>query len=225
MEIFEREIKLLGLEKFEKLTKSNILVVGIGGVGGYVCEMLARCGIGNLSIVDFDTIAPSNINRQIIALHSTIGTKKTEAFEKRLLDINPNLNLKIFNERLTENNFGDIVNTDFDYVIDAIDTFENKISLICYCKNKGINIISAMGAGNRFGIPQYVVCDIYKTSNDGLAKKVRKELRSRGIKDLTVVCSTEPSTPVSGCVGSIAYQPSVCGITLASYVVNRIIKE
>lgn len=225
MEIFEREIKLLGLEKFEKLTKSNILVVGIGGVGGYVCEMLARCGIGNLTIIDFDTIAPSNINRQIIALHSTIGTKKTEAFEKRLLDINPNLNLKIFSERLTENNFDDIVNTDFDYVIDAIDTFENKISLICYCKNKGINIISAMGAGNRFGIPQYVVCDIYKTFNDGLAKKVRKELRNRGIKDLTVVCSTEPSMSASGVVGSIAYQPSACGITLASYVVNSIIKE
>lgn len=225
MEIFEREIKLLGIERFEKLQNSNILVVGLGGVGGYVCEMLVRCGVGNLTIADFDTVSTSNINRQIVALHSTVGIYKTDAFKTRLKDINPNLNLTLINQKISSENLDLILKNKFDFVVDAIDTFENKIDLICACKKLNLNIISAMGAGNRVDIPQYVVCDIYKTTNDGLAKKVRKELRKRGIDSLTVVCSTHPAISVNSGVGSIAYQPSVCGIMIASYIINQIIKE
>lgn len=224
-EIFEREIKLLGIQKYEKLKKSHVLVVGLGGVGGYACEMLARCGIGNLTIVDFDVVSRSNINRQIVALNSTVGIFKTTAFEKRLKDINPNINLNIITEKISNDNMDKLLSASYDYVVDAIDMLESKIDLICGCKTRNINIVSAMGAGNRVGIPQYNVCDIYDTSNDGLAKKIRKELRKRNISNLDVVCSSEQSIKLEGQVGSIAYHPSVCGITLAAYVINQLIKE
>lgn len=223
MNRFDREKVLIGENHFKKIESSKILVVGVGGVGGYVCEILARCGVGEITIVDFDKIDITNINRQIIALTSNIGKYKVDILKQRLLDINPNLKINVIKEQLTCDNVENIVNNNYDYVIDAIDQIRNKIELICACKKNGLNIISAMGTGNRVDVPQYIVCDVYKTQDDGLAKKVRKLLRERGINKLDVVCSLNKKVN-SDIVGSIAYHPSICGITLASFVIEKIIK-
>ena len=223
MERFERQIGLMTSHQFDKLQKAHVLVVGVGGVGGYVCEMLVRCGVGKLTIVDFDKVTKSNINRQIIALESTLGKYKVDVLKDRLLDINPRLELCVKNMKLRPDNIPSVVDNKYDYVVDAIDMLYSRIELICYCKENNINVISSMGAGNRIDIPQYVVCDLYETRDDGLAKRLRKRLRKRNVNTHDVVyCKTVPHC--QNFVGSIAYHPSVCGITLASFVVNQLIK-
>ena len=223
MERFERQIGLMTSHQFDKLQKAHVLVVGVGGVGGYVCEMLVRCGVGKLTIVDFDKVTKSNINRQIIALESTRGKYKVDVLKDRLLDINPRLELCVKNMKLRPDNIPSVVDNKYDYVVDAIDMLYSRIELICYCKENNINVISSMGAGNRIDIPQYVVCDLYETRDDGLAKRLRKRLRKRNVNTHDVVyCKTVPHC--QNFVGSIAYHPSVCGITLASFVVNQLIK-
>ena len=223
MERFERQIGLLTKEQFEKLQNAHIMVVGVGGVGGYACEMFARTGIGKLTIVDFDKVTKSNINRQIIALESTIGKYKVDVLKQRLLDINPNIKIEVKNLKLRPDNVPCIFDDKYDYVIDAIDMLYSRIELICFCKENNINIISSMGAGNRIDIPQYAVCDLYETHDDGLAKRLRKRLRKRQI-DKHDVAFCKSSQVLQDHVGSISYHPSVCGITIASYVINQIIK-
>lgn len=220
---FERTQKLIGKEGLQRLFASKVLVVGVGGVGGYAVEMLARAGVGTIGIMDSDDVDVTNLNRQIIALNSNVGMSKVESFEKRIVDINPNCKVIAIKERFSASN-SNILDGDWDYVIDAIDSFEDKVNLICLAKEKGLNIVSAMGAGNRIVSCDFEICDIYKTSYDALAKKLRKALRERGVKSLYVCYTKEPSISITGGVGSMSYVPPVCGIKIAGYVINQILQ-
>lgn len=216
---------LLGSKQLQKIKNSCILVFGVGGVGGYAVEMLARCGVGKIILVDFDKVDETNINRQIIALNSTIGKSKVSVMKDRILDINPDLIIETFEERVSSNNISKFFNQKIDFVVDAIDSIDDKVALIKYCKENNINIVSALGAGNRVGIPNFEVCDIYKTQNDGLARKLRKLLKDEGILDLAVVYTKDtPQKTENNVVGSIAYYPAVSGCMMASYVINKIIE-
>lgn len=222
MEQFERTELLIGKENIQKLASKNVIVFGVGGVGGYVCEMLVRTGIENITIVDFDTVSVSNINRQIIALNSTVGKYKVDVMKERLLDINPNCNVVVIKNKLLPENLQDFNLEEFDYVADCIDMKNSKVALIEYCCNKNINIISAMGAGNKFGIPNFVVKDIYKTSYDGLAKVLRRKLKQLGVKHHNVVVCEQQSKDLVP-VGSIVFYPAMCGCVLASKIINDFI--
>lgn len=218
----DRTELLLGKEKLEKLKKSFVTVIGLGGVGGITATMLARCGVGKLRLVDFDKVDETNINRQVVANIKTVGKFKTDVIREMILDINPNCVVEAITARLTKDNIQNLIlkNT---FVIDAIDSVKDKVELCDYCYKKEIPIISAMGAGNRYDLPNFKILDIYKTSNDGLAKVMRKLLRERGVKNLNVVaCSSEADKKMP--VGSIAYYPAMCGSMLCAYVVNEIIK-
>ncbi len=224
MSFTERTEILIGKQGIEKLQSSHIAVFGVGGVGGYTCEMLVRAGIGEITIIDFDTVAMSNINRQIVALTSTVGKLKVDVFKSRLLDINPNLIVNVFPIKFCEDNIDLIFNKHYDYVVDAIDDLDNKILLIKTCHDKNIEIVSAMGAGNRCDIPAFGVADVYKTYNDGLAKLIRKRLRSVGVEKHNVVFTKSVSQPKSHIVGSISYYPPMCGCTLSAFVINELLK-
>lgn len=220
---FSRTEALIGKDNLTKLQNLHAVIVGVGGVGGVTATMLARAGVGKLTIVDFDTIAPSNLNRQIIAFESTIGRKKVDVLKEMILDINKNIQITAIDQRLTKENLSIVDSADI--VIDAIDSVEDKVALIAYCKQKDIKIISAMGAGNRYQLQNFQVCDIYKTHDDGLAKVVRKKLKEMGIAKHKVVCANSPQDcSPQGVVGSISYTPTMCGCTLAGEVVNMVIK-
>ncbi|MDE6189268.1 MAG: ThiF family adenylyltransferase [Clostridia bacterium] len=221
---FDRTKKLIGEDGLLRLFESRVLVVGVGGVGGYAVEMLARSGVGTIGIMDGDAVDATNLNRQIIALNSTLGKSKVEAFGKRIADINPNCNVIELNERFSLENCK-ALDMGWDYVVDAIDSFEDKVNLICLAKEKGLNIVSAMGAGNRAANCVFEISDIYKTSYDALAKKLRKSLRERGIKSLDVCYTKTQGVSICGGVGSISFVPPVCGITIAGYVVERLLKR
>ncbi len=222
----QRTELLLGEEKQNQLKSKNILIVGVGGVGGYVCELLARCGIQNMTIADFDIVDKSNLNRQIFALNSTIGTPKVDAAKERLMDINPEINLRTLQTRLSPETIYQIFNEKFDMVVDAIDDTKNKTFLIEFCHKNNIECVSALGSGNRAQIPIFEVTDLSKTENDGLAKKIRLELRNRGINHHTVVYSKQDRVKVEGnTIGSISYFPSMCGCVIAGYVVNKLLEE
>lgn len=227
MKRFDREINLIGKENFNKITSKKVIVFGVGGVGGYVVEMLTRSGISNLTIVDFDTINITNINRQIISLSSNIGKLKVDEFEKRIKDINPNINLQTISKRLTEDNIEDFNLCEYDYVIDCIDSFKDKLSLIKYCSKNNIKIISSMGAGNRYKPTNYQVLDIYKTKNDAMARKLRNSLKKMGINKLKVCCCDTLSDNETDKtkVYSMSYNVALCGITISSFIINDIIKN
>ena len=216
---------LLGSKQLQKIKNSCILVFGVGGVGGYAVEMLVRCGVSKIILVDFDKVDETNINRQIIALNSTIGQSKVSVMKNRILDINPDSIVETFEERVSSDNISKFFKEKIDFVVDAIDSLNDKVALIKYCKENNINIVSALGAGNRVGIPNFEVCDIYKTQNDGLARKLRKLLKDEGILDLAVVYTKDtPQKTENNIVGSIAYYPAMSGCMIASYVVNKIIE-
>lgn len=224
MENFKRTEILIGKENMDVLSNAHILVVGVGGVGGYVVEMLARCGVGELTIVDFDVVSTSNINRQIIALSSTVGAPKVDVLKKRILEINPLCKVNAIFEKFTVENSDKILNDKIDFVVDAIDNLENKVLLAVEAEKRNLNIISAMGAGNRIGIPNFQICDVFKTYNDGLARKFRKMLKDNGVKKLKVAFSNETTIKTSErVVGSISYFPAMCGATIAGYVINCLI--
>ena len=228
MEEFCRTERLLGAAAVEKLSQSRVAVFGIGGVGGHAAEALVRSGIGALDIVDGDEVALSNINRQIIALHSTVGMPKTEAAAERFLDINPNLRLKKFQLRLSEETAGEFDFSAYDYVIDAIDDVRAKVLLAVKCKESGTPLISSMGAGNKVDPTKFQIADIYKTSVCPLARVMRRELKQRGIEHLKVVFSTElPAAPTKEgervVPASCAFVPSVAGLIIASEVVKDIV--
>lgn len=233
MEQFLRTELLLGKEKMEKLKNAKVAIFGIGGVGGYVCEALARSGITSFVLIDHDTVSVTNINRQIIALNSTIGKYKTDVMKERILDINPKANVEVKKCFYLPENAHEFDFSEYTYVVDAVDTVTAKISIIMRAIECNIKIISSMGAGNKLDPTKFQVADIYKTSVCPLAKVMRHELKKRGVKKLKVVFSTElPITPEkiikdenNGKVipGSTAFTPSVAGIILASEVIKDII--
>ena len=228
MKQFERSVLILGEESFDKLSKSKVLVVGAGGVGGYVIEALVRAGVGGIGIADFDTVDITNINRQIIATHKTIGMKKTEAFSERIKDINPNIDIDLYDIKVDRENVLELFEKDYDYIVDCIDNITAKLAIIEKAKEKGIGIISAMGAGNKLNPALFQVTDISKTSVCPMAKIIRRELKKRNIKKVKVVFSKEE--PVKRreksegrpTVGSISFVPSVAGLIMASEVVKDI---
>ena len=221
--MFSREIKLIGDDGLQRLVASRVLVVGVGGVGGYVVEMLARAGVGTIGMMDKDVVDISNKNRQIIALDSTLGMPKVKAFEQRIKDINANCSVISICERFSADNTY-VLDMGWDMVVDAIDSFADKVELICLAKQKGLDIISAGGAGNRVELCDFEICDIYKTSYDPLAKKLRKALKDRGIKNLDICYTKSPAIVCDG-VGSISYIPPLSGIKIAGYVVGRLLEK
>ena len=230
--IFQRTELLIGSENLEKLKKSHVIVFGAGGVGGYVIEALARAGVGELSIVDFDTVDITNLNRQIIALQSTVGRLKTSVVKERLLSINPEIIVHEYPEKFTgENRDKFFKDKRYDYIVDAIDIITSKLILAEEAQAGNIPIISSMGTGNKIEPTMLEVADINRTSVCPLARVMRKELKNRGIKKLKVVYSKEvPRKPYneSGSrekkvnVGSISFVPSTAGLIIASEVVKDI---
>lgn len=224
MSFCERTVLLVGEQNIKKLQNKKVIIFGCGGVGGYVVEMLARTGIGSLCLVDFDTVSESNINRQIIALTDTIGQYKTDCFADRIKKINKDCNVCVHNQKLSAESIDMFDLKQYDYVIDCIDDVKAKVELIKYCDQNKIKLVSSMGAGNRYDMPNFVVGDIFDTKNDGLAKAVRIRLKKAGIKKAKVVYTTNlPSK--SDVVGSIAYYPAMCGITISAFVINQLIKS
>lgn len=231
---FSRTELLIGKEGLEKLSASRVAVFGIGGVGGHTVEALVRTGIGTIDIIDNDKVALTNINRQIYALHSTLGKYKVDAAKDRILDINPNIivnSYKIFYNTETANEF-DFNN--YDYIVDAIDTVSSKIELIVQAEKTGTPIISSMGAGNKMNPAEFEVTDIYKTSVCPLAKVMRHELKKRRIKKLKVVYSTEipfkpeqseEQTSKKRIPASNAFVPSTAGLIIASEVIKDLLKD
>ena len=228
--IFQRTELLIGKENLNKLQHSHVIVFGVGGVGGFAIEALVRSGIGEISIVDFDTVDLTNLNRQIIATQDSIGKLKTSVMKDRLLSINPNVIVHEFPEKFSMEN-SDLFFKDkkYDYIVDAIDLVTSKLALAEIAKNLSIPIISSMGTGNKIEPTMLEVADINKTSVCPLARVMRKELKNRGIKKLKVVYSKElPKKPFneSGSrekkvnVGSIAFVPSTAGLIIASEVVK-----
>lgn len=221
--MWSRTVRLIGEEGLFKLINKKVLVVGVGGVGGYVVEMLARCGIGTLGIMDFDKVDISNINRQIVALNSTVGKNKVDVLKDRITDINPDCQVIAIHEKFSLQN-SSVLDGQWDYVVDAIDSFVDKVELICLAKQKGLNIISAMGAGNRAELCDFEITDIYKTSYDGLAKKLRKALKERNIAHLDVCYTKAQPVSTEHGVGSMSYVVASCGIKIAGFVINSLLK-
>ena len=215
---------LIGEDGIDKLHKSRVAVFGIGGVGGYVCEALVRSGVSSFDLIDKDVVSVSNINRQIIALHSTVGRPKVEVMKERMLDINPSVNVNTYECFFLPENADDFPFEEYDYVIDAVDTVTAKIELIMRCKKLGIPVISSMGAGNKLDASAFEVSDIYKTSVCPLAKVMRRELKKRGVKDLKVVYSKENPVTNSRPPGSVAFVPSTAGLIIAGEVVRDLIR-
>lgn len=231
-DIFSRTELLIGSSALQKLKNSSVAVFGIGGVGSFTAEALARGGIGSLTLVDNDTVSETNINRQMFALHSTIGKMKTTAAKERLCDINPQLKLTECNIFYLPENADSIDISGFDYVVDAIDTVSGKIALAEACSRLGVPVISSMGTGNKLDPTLFEVTDIYKTSVCPLARVMRTELKKRGVKKLKVVYSKEiPQNKVADTFcgrhapGSISFVPSVAGLIIAGEVIKDLIKE
>ena len=232
---FSRTQLLIGEKSMEELAKKTVAIFGVGGVGGYTVEALARSGIGHFVLIDDDLVNLTNINRQILATHKTIGRPKVEVAKERILDINPNVTVKIHKTFYLPANRDEFDFSKYDYVVDAIDTVTAKIDIIVRCYESNIPVISAMGAGNKMNPTMLEVADIYKTEMDPLAKVMRRELKKRGVKKLKVVYSKEKAlTPLEADIeeedskrrsipGSVAFVPSVSGLIIASEVVKDLI--
>ena len=230
---FCRTELLVGEEGINKLHNSKVIVFGIGGVGSFVVEALTRAGVGNLILVDNDTICISNLNRQIHATQATVGNVKVEAMKERVLSINPNCNVEAKQVFITADNIEEIIPSDIDYVVDAIDTVTSKLALAEYCYKNNINIMSSIGTGNKMDPSQFRVTDVFKTKVCPLAKVMRYELKKRGVKKLKVVYSEEmPMKPDKGRAvpsqkrqtpGSISFVPPVAGMIIGGEVVKDLV--
>lgn len=245
---FSRTQLLLGTDAMERLAGSRVAVFGIGGVGGYVCEALVRSGVGAFDLIDNDQVCLSNLNRQIIATHKTIGRYKTGVMKERMLDINPDVDVRIHNCFFLPENADQFPFEAYDYVVDAVDTVTAKIALVMKANELNIPIISSMGAGNKLDASKFEVTDIYKTKVCPLAKVMRRELKKRGVKKLKVVYSEEKPLTPNACQennnktndagiadagqthsrrstpGSVAFVPSVAGLIIAGEVVKDLTK-
>lgn len=231
---FSRTELLLGAEGIATLRNAKVMVFGVGGVGSHCIEALARCGVGKLVLIDNDTVSMTNINRQSIAYHSTIGRHKTEVMKQRIADICPETRVVTYERFIGRDNLDDILAEKPDYIIDAIDTVTAKLALVEKAAENGIPLISSMGTGNKLHAELFEITDISKTSVCPLCKVMRKELKARGIKKLKVLYSKEQPVDVSGksteedpgkrrCIpGSISFVPPVAGLLLAGYVVREL---
>lgn len=229
-----RSAMLLGENGIEKLAAAKVAVFGVGGVGGYVCEALARAGVGELHLFDNDTVSLSNINRQIIALHSTVGRPKVEVMRERILDINPHCKVVTHQVFYLPENADSFPLCDFDYVADAIDTVSAKIELAVRCAAAGVPLISAMGTGNKLDATRFCVIDLSKTSGCPLARVMRRELKARGITHLKVVYSTEEAKkPLALTEGdstrtppaSLPYVPPIAGLMMAGEIIRALAEK
>ncbi len=214
-----RTIKLIGEEGLARLKASSVMIIGIGGVGSYAAEAVARAGAGNITLMDGDSVQPSNLNRQLIALTSTLGKNKAEVMADRIRDIDPETKVTALARFYKENDELDL--TAFDWIIDAIDDVNAKTALIKTAVENGVNIISAMGAAGKFDT-QFKVADLAKTSTCPLAKVMRKRLRDIGIEHLPVVYSEEKPVPRNGELGTLSYVPGSAGLCLAGHVIREI---
>ncbi len=230
---FERSALLLGWDGIEKLHQKSVAIFGVGGVGGYVAEALARCGVGKITLFDKDVVDVTNINRQIIALTSTVGRYKCDVMKERILDINPRCEVVCHNVFYLPENADDYSLKGFDYVVDAVDTVAAKLEIIVRAKALGIPVISAMGAGNKTDPSRFEIADIYQTSVCPLARVMRRELKMRGIASLKVVYSKEAPNPLHSDYGgnekrlptaSVAFTVSVAGLLIAREVVMDLLK-
>ena len=216
---YSRTRQLIGEEGLTLLKASSVLIVGVGGVGSYAAEAVARAGVGNITLMAGDSVQPSNLNRQLVALTSTIGKNKAEVMAERIRDIDPDTNVTALARFYEENDSLDL--TDFDWVIDAIDSVIAKTALIKTAIDNDVNIVSAMGAAGKFDT-QFKIADISKTSTCPLAKVMRKRLRDIGIEHLPVVFSEEKPVPREGVLGTLSYVPGSAGLCLAGYVIRSI---
>ena len=242
---FSRTQLLLGEEAMDRLKNTRIAVFGVGGVGGFVCEALVRSGVGAFDLIDDDKVCLTNLNRQIIATRKTVGKYKAEVMRDRMIEINPDVDVRIHKRFFLPENADEFPFSEYDYVVDAVDTVTAKIELVLKCQKEGIPIISSMGAGNKLEASAFKVADIYKTKMCPLAKVMRRELKKRGVKKLKVVYSEEkPTRPIedmsiscrTNCIcppgaehkcterrdipGSVAFVPSVAGLIIAGEVVK-----
>jgi len=237
MEAFARTRLLLGDDGMEKLKNAKVAVFGLGGVGGYVVEALARSGVGALELIDHDTVSLTNINRQILATHATVGQDKTQAAKQRVLDICPDIDVTVRNTFFGPDTAGEFDFSSYSYVVDAIDTVTGKLALVTAAQAAGVPIISSMGTGNKLDPTKFQIADITKTSVCPLARIMRKECAKRGIRHLKVLFSTEdPITPLGGSMeelpegrralpGSVAFVPSVAGLIIAGEVIKDLIRQ
>lgn len=232
-ETFSRTEMLIGADALTKLSRSRVAVFGIGGVGGYVVESLVRAGVGAVDLIDNDTVSESNINRQIIALSSTVGQLKTEVMRQRVLDINSEVKVNCINKFVLPDNIDEFDFSAYDYVVDAIDTVSGKLAIIEKAYREDIPVISSMGTGNKLDPTRFEVTDINKTSVCPLARVMRYELKKRGVKKLKVLYSKEePIKPnntqnndkTKAVPGSISFVPSVAGLIIGSEVIKELIK-
>ena len=222
---FKRTEMLIGADALEKLKNSRVAVFGVGGVGSYVVEALARSGVGSLDLVDNDLVNVTNINRQLIAVHSTVGKFKVDCAKERILDINPHASVTVFKTFYLPENADEFDFSKYDYIVDAIDTVTAKIDIICRAEKLGIPVISSMGTGNKLDSTLFEVTDIYKTEGCPLARVMRRELKARGVNKLKVVfskekprkCGEENGKPIPA---SIAFVPSVAGLIIAGEVIK-----
>jgi len=224
--IYDRTEKLIGKEKLDKLKNSSVIVFGLGGVGGHAVESLARTGVGRLCIVDYDRVDITNINRQIIAAKSTVGKYKTDVFTDRLYDINDEIKVTAFTEKLTAANADIFFSENYDYIVDAIDDTAAKIILMEKAKALSVPIISSMGTGNKIDPSRFKISDISKTHTCPLAKKVRKELAARGLKEIKVLFSDELPDRYDDKVNypaSISFVPAVAGYLIAGEVIRDLL--
>lgn len=226
-----RTAMLLGEPALNRLTRAHIAVFGVGGVGGFCAEALARAGVGALTLVDDDTVSESNLNRQIVALHSTLGQPKTEVMARRIADINPDCRVTLLTRRYTEETKEDFLQS-YDYIADCIDSVACKTSLIENAIRLNIPILSAMGTGNKLDPTKFVITDLSKTSGCPLARVMRRELKQRGILHHTVLYSTEPAQkplfqPDEGKAvpGSVSWVPSCAGLMMAGHILRELMKE
>ena len=218
---------LVGEENIQKIKNLKVLILGLGGVGGYAVESIARCGVSNITLVDGDTIKPSNINRQIIATSRNNNKYKTKEWKKRIKKINPNAVVNIINTHITEDNMEILFSDKYDYLIDCCDTSKVKIKLVIECNKKGIKLISSMGMANKMDATKIMISSLDKTETDPLAKKIRSELKGKNkelMKDVIVVYSNEK--PINNTMlGSTAFVPAVAGLYITNYIINDIIKS
>ena len=234
-EKFSRTEMLIGNDGMEKLNNAKVAIFGLGGVGSFVCEGLARSGIGNFVLVDFDKIDESNINRQLIATVKTIGKYKVDLMKERILEINPNANVEIYKEFYMADCETDIITKDLSYAVDCVDTIMAKIAIVCKCDSIDVPVISSMGTGNKLDPTMFEVADIYETSVCPLARIMKKDLRKRNIKKLKVVYSKEHPINTNDCEinknakykvkGSVSFVPSVAGLIIAGEVIKDIISD
>ncbi|HIT36931.1 MAG TPA: tRNA threonylcarbamoyladenosine dehydratase [Candidatus Onthousia faecipullorum] len=221
---FNRLENLIGALSLEKLKNSTILVIGLGGVGGYVVEALARSGIGNLILVDYDIVDITNFNRQIVAINDNIGKYKVDCFKERIESINEECNVTIYNLKIDNDNIKDIFNAKIDFVIDSVDDIRAKVSIINYCLEHNIDFISSMGTGNRLDPSKLTITTLNKTYNDPLARIIRSKFDKNIQKKITVCLSLELPLKVTDktVIGSNAFVPSSAGLLIASHIIRKI---